>query len=165
MMERWPSASHLRAKGRFNVNPTPFILKTALISSTLVPRPALHHELIPYVHAPQGVPVADWPQQQERREIPHLPHEEQSLRVTVDSSASGTYTNSSARSTHTNSSAQMAWLRNELSDKLIVITEENLLDGSFFLETPPNPKLYLRPQTKPLTAMSTRVRARARSGC
>jgi hypothetical protein len=153
-----------KGEGRFNVNPTPFILKTALISSTLVPCPALH-ELIAYVHAPQGVPIAHWPQQQERPEIPHLPHEEQSLRVTVDSSASGTYTNSSSRSTHTNSSAQMAWLRNELSDKLIVIAEENLPQESFFLKTPPNPKLHVRPQTKLLSAMSTRVRSRARSGC
>jgi len=147
------------------VNPTPLILKTALISSTLVPRPALYHGLIAYVHTPQGVPVADWPQQTERPEIPHLPHEERSLRVTVDSSASGTYTNSNARSTYTNSNAQMAGLRNELSDKLIVITEENLPEESFFLGTPPNPKLHVRPQTKALSAMSARGRTRVRSGC
>jgi hypothetical protein len=108
--------------------------------------------------------VAEWPEQQERPEIPHLPHEELSLRVTVDSGASGTYTNSSSR-TYINSSAQVAWLPNELGNKLIVIPVENVLDESFFLRTPLNPKLNLRPQTKAVTPVSKRLTARARSGC
>jgi hypothetical protein len=88
--------------------------------------------------------------------IPHVPHEGRSLRVTVDSSASGT---------STNSSAQVAWLRSDLSDKLIVISAENFFDESFFSETLPNPKLNVRHPTKPLTAVSRRMRARARRGC
>jgi hypothetical protein len=147
------------------VDPTPFILKTVLISSTLVPCPARHEGFAGYEPAPQCAPVANWPQQQERSEMPHLPREERSLLVTIDSGASGTYTKSSARSTHTNCGAQVAWLRNELGDKLIVVAADNLLDESFFLGTPPTPRLNVRPQTKPLTAWSTRVSARARSGC
>jgi len=82
----------------------------------------------------------------------------------VDSGASGAYTNSSAQLMYTNGSAQLAWLRNELSDKLILVPGENLLDESFFLETP-SPRLNVRPQTRPLAALSTRVRPRTRSGC
>jgi hypothetical protein len=147
------------------VDPIPFVLSTALISSTLVPCSAPHARLAVYAPAPQGAPATDWPQQHKRPEIPHLPHEEPSLRVTVDSGASGTFTNSSARSTHFDSSAQLAWLRNELGDKLIVVPRENFLDRSFFSEAPANPKLSVRPQTKPRTSVSTRVTARARSGC
>ncbi len=147
------------------MTPTTFILKTAFISSTLVPCPAPHCGLTVYALVPQNASVTDWPQQRERPETPHLPHEERSLRVTVDSGASGSYTNGSARSMHTNSSAQLAWLRNELGDKLIMTPEENFLDKSFFSGTPQNPKMKVRPQTRPLTALSTRVRARARSGC
>jgi hypothetical protein len=98
-----------------------------------------------YAPAPQSVPVAGWPERQEWPEIPHLPHEERVLRITVDSSASGVYTNSSGRSMHTNSSAHLAWLRNELGDKLTMIPTENLFDQSFFVERPPNAKLNVRP--------------------
>ena len=124
----------------------------------MVPCSAPHDGLTVYAPAPQGVPVAGWP------EIPHLPHEERVLRITVDSSASGAYTNSSGRSMPTNSSAHLAWLRNELGDKLTMIPAEKLFDQSFFLERPPNAKLNVRPLTKPLTPVSTRLTARARSG-
>jgi hypothetical protein len=142
-----------------------FILKTALISSTLVPCHAPHNGLTVYASAPLGVPITDWPQQQEQPEIPHLPHEELSLRVTVDSGASGIYTNSSARSMHTSCSSQLAWLRNELGDKLIVISKDDCLGETFFSEAPPNPKLSVRAQTKPLAVVSRRMPARTRSCC
>ena len=147
------------------MDPIPFILKTAFISSTLVPCSAPHAGLTVHAPWPAGVPATDWPQQRERPEGPHLPHEELSLRVTVDSGASGAFTNSSTRSIRFDSSPHLAWLRNELGDKLILICRENFLDKSFFSESPENPKLSVRPQTKPFSPVSVRVTARARRGC
>jgi hypothetical protein len=143
------------------VDPMSFILKTALVSSTLVPCHAPRERLTVYASAPLGMPVTHWPQQQEHPEIPHLPHEELSLRVTVDS-ASGTYTNSTS-STYTTSSAQLAWLRNDLSDKLIAISKEGFLGESFFSEAPPRPKLSILARARPLAAVSRRMPARTRS--
>src|SRR5439155_9991036 len=80
-----------------------------------------HAELIVYSPQPQGVPVANWPERQEWPESPHLPHEEEFLRVTADSGASGTFTNTSARSTHVTSVSQLAWLPNDLGHKFIVV--------------------------------------------
>src|SRR5258708_29136661 len=103
-----------------------FILKAALASSTLVPCAAQRAELTVYSLAPQGVPMEHWPEHQERPESPHLPHAEGFLRVAVDSGASVTFTNSSARSTYTTSSPQLAWLRNQLGEKLILSSQDNL---------------------------------------
>jgi len=137
---------------RFHVAPT-FIVKAAFFSWTLVPCPAPQDCLTPYV------PRAEWPEHRERPDQPHLPHEERYPSVVVDSGASGgTYTNSSARSMGVDSSPQVAFLRNELSDKVIVIG--SAFDEPF-LESAPNPQMNLRPQTKPLAVASTRWSARA----
>jgi len=89
------------------MDPTTFILKAAIISSTLVPCHTPHAEPTVYSLTPQGVPVEQWPQPKEYPESPHLPHEEQTLRITVDSGTSGSYTNSSVQTTHVNISAHL----------------------------------------------------------
>jgi hypothetical protein len=144
------------------VDPMSFIL-TAFISSTLVPCHTTNDGVTVYETSARAVPVSNWPQEQERPEIPHLPHEELSLRVTVDS-ASGAYANSTS-STYTTSSTQLAWLRNDLSDRLIVISKEEFRGKSFYPETPPNLKLSTQAQAKPLNTVSRRIRALARSRC
>src|ERR1700691_4475568 len=104
------------------MNPIPFVGKAALISSTLVTPPKPSHLMDDrlVVHALVSpcamVPVYDWPEKQESHDSPHLPHEE---RVTVDSGASGNFTNSSAR-TVSYSYTQAPFLKNFLSDKMIL---------------------------------------------
>jgi hypothetical protein len=120
------------------VYPKLFILKTALASSVVVPCPVPHAELIVYSRRLRGLPVEHWPGRPEWPEPPHLPHEEQSPRVNVDSGASGTSTNSSSQSMYT-SSAQVAWLLNDLGNKLIVGSAETARNEPFLFEPPPNP--------------------------
>lgn len=144
------------------MNPTPFILKTALISSTLVPH-ARSADTQPTFSAPVSpaavVPVCNWPERQDRHELPHLPPEE---RVTVDLGASGSFTNTSAR-TVSGSYTLTPWLRNELSDKLIMALAENVLSEQGCLATVPNQQVQARPDTKKhLSTASNRREERAR---
>ncbi len=140
------------------MDPTPFILKTALISSSLVfcptPRdvrcPATDPELTIYSHAPQGVPVVEWPESRERPETPHLPHEERWLRVSVDSGASGgIVANSTSRqSTYTSGVTQLALLPGDWSDKFILVSEWSITNEQQFLATLPELEVQARPNTK-----------------
>ena len=134
------------------MGPTTFIWKT-LLSSTLVTCPTSHVAPNVYVFTSQAMQIGQWPEQHERHEMPHLPHEERTLRV--DSSPSGTYPNSSA---------QVAFLRNYLGDKLNVITAEDVPNQSLLWKSLPNLKSTLRPQTKPLTNLSKRLIIRTRKG-
>jgi len=154
------------------VDPTPFILKTALISSTLVlcpaPRDVLRSatdpELTIYSAAPQGVPVLDWPESRERSEIPHLPHEERWLRVSVDSGASGgiVANSTSHQSTYTTGLTRLALLPGDWSDKFILVSA-TVMNHQEFLATLPKLEVQERPNTKKhlstgLTHRKTRAR-------
>jgi hypothetical protein len=105
------------------------------------------------------VPVVDWPEPRERSEIPHLPHEERWLRVSVDSSASGGDVSNvtSQRSTYT------ALLPGDWSDRFILVSAETVMNLQEFSATLPKLEVQGRPNTKKhLSTGSTRREARAR---
>ncbi len=154
------------------MDPTPFILKTALISSSLVlcptprdvkcsatdPEPTIHSLAL------RGVPAVEWPESRERSEMPHLPHEERWLRVSVESGASGgIFGNTTSRqSTYISSFTRLALLPDDLSDGFILVSE-SLMNHQEFLATLPGLEVQARPNTKNhLSTGSTPRKTRAR---
>jgi len=142
-----------------------FICRNLLLFSTLAVCPTSHAGAGIYRPRLQHVPTADWPEREERSDPQHLLHEERTLRVTVDSGASGALTNSSPGSTHVSTTTHVAWLRNALSENLIVVSGEDANSEWLEVESKQTVMSDDRFRTKPYNSTAKWQRERARRNC
>jgi hypothetical protein len=143
---------------------TTVVLNSALVlcpncSSIVKPCPNCAAPSVSSPAAPTAaLPVYDWPERREPHESPHQPHEE---RVTVDSGASGNFTNASAR-TISYTYTQTPFLRNLLSERLIAVLDDNATADEWQLADRTNSEVVHPDTKKHLSTASNHRDERAR---
>lgn len=139
-------------------------LLITVLASSLVSCEAPRDQITFFSETPRSIPIGDWPApDQERPEAPHVPHEEQTLRITAESGVSGTLSNVTSQSYTYSYTSHPAWLQNDLTHKLELTFEQNSQEEVFERPAIPRMRNDIRPQLKPMNARSIRRAPWARS--